>query len=135
MVAQYLKELQITLTDSEIAELAKRTRGKIEADIKESVDDYTKTGKYPKELSHRTNTCDPYTGNWEEHFMDPYYLARILSRRGSKACVLNGYYGQSRSKIKRNIGKFMNIFISTFNKPGIKIAPFYIIYRKGDQIN
>jgi len=130
MVLKYLKELNIVLTDNEIEQLARKTRGKIEVDIQKCVDDYIETGKFPQEPSHLTNTCDPYTGNWEEHFMDPYYLARILSTRGFNACVINGYYGRSKNSMKRFLAKFLNIFISTLKKQGIRVAPFYTIYGK-----
>lgn len=58
--------------------LSKYTRGLVSKDIKLAVDKYTKYG-YMEIIDHPTNTCDPYTGNWAERSMNPYYLAEMLS--------------------------------------------------------
>lgn len=130
MILKYSKKLNKVLGEKEIEQLARMTRGKIEADIQKCVDEYFKTGKFPQEPNHPTNTCDPHTGNWMEHLMNPYCLANILSKRGFKVFVLSGYYGRSENTTKRFLGKVLNIFINIFKEQGIKIAPFYTIYGK-----
>lgn len=132
MILQYSKKLNEVLTENEIEELAKRTRGQIEADIQKCVDEYFKTKEFPQGPNHPTNTCDPYTGNWTEHLMDPYRLVEILAKRGFEARILSGYYGRSKNLTKRVLGKFLNIFIGKFERQGIRAAPFYTIYgRRG----
>lgn len=118
------------LTKEEANQLAQATRGKIEPDIKKCVDEYLKTGCIPPELDHPTNTCDPYTGNWAEHLMDPYRLKDILSQEGFKAKVLNGYYGHYDSYIKRVLAKTLNTCIYISGSLGIRLAPFFTIYAR-----
>jgi len=130
MILKYTQDLNKALTKNEIEQLSRRTRGKIEADIQKSVDEYLKTEKFPQEPNHPTNTCDPYTGNWAEHLINPYSLTKILSKRGFKSCVLGGYYGRPKNALKRFLGVVFNKFISGSKKQGLKIAPFYTIYGK-----
>jgi len=133
MVCEYLQELDEKLSEVEIAQLAKNTRGMIKPDILKCVDDYLNTGKYPPELKHPTNTCDPYTGNWAEHLMDPYNLSNILSETGFEAEVLNGYRGCTNNGIAgRFINACKNKYISIFPKRGIRLSPFYTIYGRRD---
>jgi len=123
------------LSDNEVEKLGKATRGMIEGDIKKCVDEYLKTRQFPDEPSHPTNTCDPYTGNWEEHLMNPYYLKDILSDTGfKKVKILSGYYGCSFNKniikklIRNTAAGLLNSFIYIFKNQGIRIAPFYTVY-------
>ena len=124
MILNYSRDL----TQEEVDRLARSTRGMIQADIKKSVDEYLKTGEFPREPVHPTNTCDPYTGNWEEHLMNPYHLKTVLSKVGFKARVLSGYYGHPKNVAKRMLANFLNLAIRIFRKQGIRIAPFFMIY-------
>lgn len=118
------------LSQNEVEKLAIATRGMILPDIQKCVDRYLKTGQIPKELDHPTNTCDPYTGNWMEHLMYPLYLQRVLSQEGFEVQILSGFYGTKKNFVKRTIGKVLNIYISTFQKSGIRVAPFFSIYAR-----
>ncbi len=119
------------LTKDEVKKLARATRGLIESDIKKCVDEYLKTKQFPQELNHPTNTCDPYTGNWTEHLMDPYYLRDILSRAGFKVEILSGYCGSPKNVIKRRLFRiFLFLVVYIFKKQGFRIAPFFTIYGK-----
>jgi len=118
------------LTMREVENLARVTRGKIKADILLCVDAYLKTGYIPQELNHPTNTCDPYTGNWAEHLMNPYQLRDILLHSGFDAKLLMGYYGHYRRTIKHILGRILNVAIYLMGKHGIRIAPFFTIYGK-----
>lgn len=132
IIFKYLLELDEKLTEEEIVQLTRNTRGMIEADIKKCVDNFMKTGRLPSEPSHPTNTCDPYTGNWCEHLMNQNDLASILSKNGFKVRILSGYYGSSKSIIKRCLGRFLNPAIYIFKKQGIRIAPFYTVCGRRD---
>lgn len=116
------------LSEREIEFLAKTTRGMIESDIQRSIGECLKNGKFPQGQSHPTNTCDPFTGNWCEHLMDPYYLKDILSKTGFKVDVLGGYYGSPKNIVKRLLATSLNLVIYVFGKRGIVIAPFFSIY-------
>jgi len=116
------------LTNEEIDKLTKATRGMIQEDIEKTVSAYLKTSRLPKEPIHPTNTCDPYTGNWAEHLMNPFQLKEILSREGFKVEVLNGYYTESNKIGRRIIKNFLNLSINRLKKQGIRLSPFYTIY-------
>jgi hypothetical protein len=58
------------LSDTGIESLAKATRGLIETDIKNSVDEFIKTDMITQKPTHPTNTCDPYIRNWAEKLLD-----------------------------------------------------------------
>lgn len=53
----------------EIKTLAQRTRGFMFDDIKNLVDNYIFSKVTPPLPSHKTNTCNPYTGNWSERLL------------------------------------------------------------------
>lgn len=132
MIHKYLQELDKELTEEEIVQIARNTRGMIEADIQKCVDKYLETGRFPPEPRHPTNTCDPYTGNWAEHLMNPYYLGNILSKSRFKVEVLSGYYGRPKDIIKRFLSRILNMAIYISKKQGIRVAPFYTVYGRRD---
>lgn len=132
MICDYLQLINKQFSEKEIIQLAMNTRGLIRADIKKYVDEYIKKETYPPVLSHPTNTCDPYTGNWKENLMDPYYLANFLKTLGFQVEVLNGFYGNSKNVFKTILGKILNIIINISKKQGIKLSPFYTIYAEID---
>lgn len=115
------------LSEKEIEILAIRTRGKIINEILEAVDEYLETGCLIKGLEHPTNTCDPLTGNWCEHLMDPYWLGGILKNSGFNVEIMAGYYGSSGKLMKVIIANLLNLGINFFRKQGLKFAPYVII--------
>ncbi len=122
-----------SLSDEEVATLAKVTRGRRKDDIEKSIRLYKKTGKMPKGLKHPTNTCDPYTGNWIEHLMNPGALAEILRKEGFDARVLPGYYGGL--KMGKMISSTLNMMLRVGGSRALFLAPFFSIhaYRDGTQ--
>jgi len=132
IIHEYSQQLNQELTEGEIEQLARKTRGMMEVDIRKCVDRYVQTGELPPGSTHPTNTCDPYTGNWAEHLIDPYSLARILSGAGFKVDVLSGYYGRPKDIAERLLNRFSNLAIYLFQKQGIRIAPFYTVYGRRD---
>ena len=115
-------------TEKEVEQLARVTRGMIKPDINECVTTYVKTGELPDELDHPTNTCDPYTGNWAEHLINPYHLKDILSQGGFTTEVLPGYYGHYRNRFKRITGRILNVGIYILGRYSMNAAPFFTIY-------
>ena len=122
-----ISELNLDLNLKEIDQLAELTRGMMVDKIKQAVTNYINTGNLPKKPLHPTNTCDPYTGNWFEHLMDPFHLKNILNKNGYDSDVIPGYYGKSK-KLSHNVLKsFLNMMISCNKKMGLRISPFYSI--------
>jgi len=118
------------LNSYEIEEIATRTRGMIERDIINVVNNYKITKKFPSEPEHPTNTCDPYTGNWAEHLMDIYQLKNQLQNVGFRSKIIAGYFGNSDKKgkiVNRIIVPGLNTLIN-LPKYGICIAPFFTLY-------
>lgn len=114
------------LSQKEVEVLAKNTRGKIIGDILECVEEYKKEKSLSVKPRHPTNTCDPYTGNWQEQLLELDWLEGILKREGMITRILPGYYGTHAHPIKNLIGLGLNLFISKFPDVGLGVAPFYI---------
>jgi 2-polyprenyl-3-methyl-5-hydroxy-6-metoxy-1,4-benzoquinol methylase len=114
------------LSQKEVEVLAKNTRGKIIGDILECVEEYKKEKSLSVKPRHPTNTCDPYTGNWQEQLLELDWLEGILKREGIITRILPGYYGTHAHPIKNLIGLGLNLFISKFPDVGLGVAPFYI---------
>ena len=110
-----------------IERLAVASRGLAGADVHSAVDRFVETGAYPPELEHPTNTCDPLTGNWAEHFMDPFALATVLAREGFVVRVDGGYYGRSDAFLKRQAGRVLNVGIRSLGSRRLGLAPYYAI--------
>ncbi len=116
------------LTAEEIQVLARKTRGLRQDDIRKTVHTYLQSGCMPKDPEHPTNTCDPWTGNWAERLMDPFYLSAVLTKNGAATQVAPLYWGNdSRSSLKRCVKAGMNLFMSYFPKYGLRFSPGYIL--------
>lgn len=117
-----------SLTEKVVDELAVLTRGLIKEDIIQKVDEYISSGILPEAPDHPTNTCDPYTGNWFEHLMDPYELAQVLDSTGFHTVVMCGYYDRPNKVIKRAVKIFLNMLIRVMGRNGLYLAPYYAIF-------
>jgi hypothetical protein len=120
------------LSDSEVELLAKATRGLIEADIKEVVDEFLKTGNICREPDHPTNTVNPFTGNWAERLHSIDHLREILSNEDFEVDIIPGFYANSKTNrpLKRFMGILLNPLISILKERGLIFAPFYTICAK-----
>ena len=122
-----IMELNLKLDLKEIDQLVELTRGMLVDKIKLAAKNYTNTGELPNVPLHPTNTCDPFTGNWFDHLMDPYHLKNILYNNGYDSEVIPGYYGDSRKLSFKVVKSILNMIISSNKKIGLKLAPFYSI--------
>lgn len=124
------------LSPLEVEELTKRTRGMIERDIINVINNYKISKMLPPMTEHPTNTCDPYTGNWAEHLMDIYQLKNQLNHVGFRSDIFPGYYGylylqnktyQWNKIINTICVPMLNIFIN-LPKYGIYFSPYFTLY-------
>jgi 2-polyprenyl-3-methyl-5-hydroxy-6-metoxy-1,4-benzoquinol methylase len=122
------------LSQKEVEALAKNTRGKSIGDILACVEEYKKEKSLPGKPRHPTNTCDPYTGNWQEQLLEFDWLEGILKGQGFMTSILPGYYGTHAHKIKNFIGLGLSLFISKFPHRGLGVAPFYIFCGVRDKL-
>ncbi|MFK8104132.1 MAG: methyltransferase domain-containing protein [Saprospiraceae bacterium] len=121
------------LSEQEVEQLSKLTRGKIKKDIEAAAKSYLTTGILPQPIDHPTNTCDPLTGNWCEKLMNPYQLNEILARQGCTTKVLQGFYGSSPQSGKKNkIKALFNWIIGRLGTPGVRLAPYYVLLATKD---
>lgn len=117
-----------SLTEEEISLLATNTRGLIKQDIIAAIKKYVENGEVPVRIDDPTNTCDPYTGNWAEHLMNPYMLKSILEQSNCKVEIVGGYYGHSKKLFNNLIRSSLNFLVAFFNQKNLFITPSYIIY-------
>ena len=50
-------------------------------------------------MKHPTNTCDPYTGNWNENLLDLVQLKEFCLSKGYKVGISNSTYSYSSNKV------------------------------------
>lgn len=111
----------------EVDELARRTRGLVKSDILKAVSSYATTGVMLAEPAHPTNTCDPYTGNWAEHLMDPFRLREVLANEGFDGEVRAGYYPPYGTLMKNALTRLLNGAIAHSGPIGLRLAPCYLL--------
>lgn len=112
------------LRPDDVARLAEATRGRREGDIRTAVDDFRRTGRWPRPPAHPTNTCDPLAGNWTEHLMDFDRLADVLRQAGFDVELLAGYYATPRSRPRALLGEVLNLAIRYGGRGGLALAPY-----------
>ena len=128
----FIKNKFLGFSDGETNELAARTRGMRFDDIEVEVLKYQKTKVLPAKPSHKTNTCDPNTGNWTERLMEFEWLIKICFINGFETTILKGFYGRNfhESKAKILIKKTLNFFLLKTANVGFKFAPYIILKSK-----
>lgn len=125
---EMIEAVEPEIAAADVKKLVKCTRGMRHEDIEKTARRFVETGKMPPVLEHPTNTCDPYTGNWQEHLMNPDDLIAVMRKAGFDADWISGYFnGRSPVLAKRTAAKVVNIGMRLFNKPGIRFAPYYMI--------
>jgi 2-polyprenyl-3-methyl-5-hydroxy-6-metoxy-1,4-benzoquinol methylase len=117
------------LADEEVEQLATATRELMEPEILAVVDEYVASGKISRQPSHPTNTCDPYTGNWDEHLMDFEWLLGVVNASGFEAEILPGFLNYSGAKAawKRRVGDLVNLSLKVSGKVGLRWANFFLL--------
>ena len=126
---EMIRELAQSLSVDQVEELAIRTRGLAGQDIDRAVQTYVERGTMSDPPDDPTNTCDPYTGNWAEHLMNPFELAEGLAGTGFRAEVYCGYCSvriNSRRMCLENSMK--NMIMSISPRLGLRFAPYYILF-------
>ncbi len=120
------------VSENELHELASRTRGMRDDDISKTILKYKQTKLLPAFPKHKTNTCDPYTGNWTERLMEFEWLEKITLNNGFETLILKGYYGRNfhENKLKVLIKKCLNFLVLISGDYGFKLAPYIIIKTK-----
>lgn len=124
-----------SIRDPDLHLLAKKTRGRMKDEIVAIANDYATTGslnKIKKPLGdfdpYLTNTCDPHTGWWAEHLLNPLALVKTLKGYGFNSKVVPGIYNDGQSSyLQRSAARTLNSCIKAMKIFSIPIAPFYMI--------
>jgi len=106
-----IREFAPSLSEDEIQRLGIHTRGLMSRDIVREVDRYLQSGQVPRLIEHPTNVCNPYTGNWAERSLNPYYLAERLSYAGFDSTVLPMPFEETSSLVSNILRSALNIMI------------------------
>lgn len=111
---------------------ARLTRGMIEDDIVSAINLYLDTNTLPKELSHPTNTCNPYTGSWDEHLINFEWLLKLFENYGFTSSINPGIYHKIPLKISLSTAQMLyyNYLIKSKKRNRddlISVSPFYFI--------
>lgn len=123
-----IKDYRSELSLADLEKLSICTRGMIKEDILKTVDNFVINHQIPQLPEHPTNTCNPFTGYWAEHFNEPNELKTILIERKFQIKVLVGYYGSPDNVVKRFIAIILNLFLTIVKTRGLFIAPYYTIF-------
>jgi len=116
-----------SLSHEQIENLAVKTRGLIKDDIERCVDEYRQTGSVSYVPDHPSNTCDPNTGNWEEHLIETHRFETTLSQVGFSVRILSGYYARKKQFLRSLVRKVLNVVIRIFGRKALAISPYYIV--------
>ena len=128
IISKFAPDLSKEIVDT----IARNTRGLRKDDVDCCVLQYVESGDFTYRPNHLTNTCDPYTGNWNERLMSFRYLKDILMRNGLKFSCVCGYYGYSVGTLRRFCKIFLNALIKIFGRNGFFFAPYYVIRAEKD---
>lgn len=107
------------LSETEINDLAKLSRGKIYSDML--------TDSTPPDDTF--NTCDPETGNWAERILPLKTYGQFASEAGFRAAFTPGFYNEEHSRLKN----LLNFCIRKSGKFGFKFAPYVLIKLSPEQ--
>lgn len=125
---EIIRQMGLALSDRETEMMARQTRGLKRDDIESAVERFAIDGQLPHP-NHPTNTCDPYTGNWQERLMNPFLLAGALRSGGcAEARVIAGYCGcRATHPVRRLAKRAVNLAIRAGGPAGLVAAPFYMV--------
>src|SRR3974377_2028725 len=93
--------------------------------------EYQRTGKISRRPDRLMNTCDPYTGNWDEHLIDTHQIKAMFEREGFVVQIRSGYYTFSPHPLTQLCRYALNSLVCLFERKGIILAPSYLVYALG----
>lgn len=136
--AAIIRELVPDMTAEDIVRLARSTRKHIRPEIERAVSRFRSIGVLDdSQLAptnrydpYGTNTCNPDTGWWAEHLMNPWQLRARLAAQGFEVRVLNGRYGRPASLGKRIGARVVNLMIGLLGPVGITMAAYYTLWAR-----
>jgi 2-polyprenyl-3-methyl-5-hydroxy-6-metoxy-1,4-benzoquinol methylase len=117
------------MTSEKMKMLARATRGMAMEELKNTIDQFRKTGKLPDPILHGTNTCDPSNGVWAEHLLNTDDYRHLINENNYKVSFAPGFWDTHYDKKYKNFtGRLFNRIIKKQGKRSMQVAPFiYVI--------
>jgi hypothetical protein len=128
------------LSAADLDRLVRATRRLARPDIEAVVAHYVRTraialpdrGRIHAQDLFGTATCRPDTGFWEEHFIVPTALRRVLAGLGFEAEIRGGFYWNDRDAVRRALSPVRNALVRGLGPFGLAAAPYYtVMARRG----
>lgn len=116
-----------SLPEDILSKLASCTRGLRKEDILDVVLGYIQHGDIIYAPSDKTNTCDPLTGNWDEHIMNPSDISSALEQGGFDVEILPGFWRGGNSLRTRIVKNILNILIKYTGIISFAFSPYYVV--------
>ena len=125
-----IREHSSELTKMEVTQITTCTRGMNSDDVIKAIIDFKESAILPV-INHQTNTCDPITGNWVEHLMEPEHLQEYLDNRNCSSEIKSGFYSIGNDNffvvfIKNSI----NVLIKLFGNKSIYFSHYWMLISK-----
>jgi 2-polyprenyl-3-methyl-5-hydroxy-6-metoxy-1,4-benzoquinol methylase len=128
---EIIKENTAKMSLIEIQKLAIHTRGMRKSDIIAAIKEFESSNIFPEVLNHKTNTCDPNTGNWVEHLMEPKALQKSLALKNRPSEIKSGFYSIGNENFASTFVKnTLNIMIKILGKKSIYISHYWMLVSK-----
>lgn len=135
---EIVRELAPEMSPADVARLAAATRKHIRPEIERVVRRFKQSGTLDEaEISetnrydlYGSNTCNPDTGWWAEHLMNPWRLKRKLEAQGFDVRVRNGLYGRPSRPVKRLGAILANGLVRALGPAGIAVAAYYTLWAR-----
>lgn len=126
---EIIRRLAPATTSEELIRLARDTRGLGGADLESYVVNPRLSSDSKKEVSVRTNTCDPFTGVWAEHLLKFSEYRELIGDGRYKISFAPGFWDTHYKKPWKNLlGWILNPLIKAAGTAGIVLSPFiYVI--------
>ena len=121
----YIRELVPGISEPDIVQLVKLTRGRAFTDLTDAVNAYLAKQPVTKVEFLRTNTCDCSNGVWGEHIITRKEYKSIIEGVGFSADYTAGFWDTNYTFVIVNIfTKLFNKLIKLLGKKGYWLSPF-----------
>ena len=121
----YIRELVPGISEPDIAELVRLTRGRAFNDLTNAVNSYLAKQPIPEVEFLRTNTCDCRNGVWAEHIISRREYRSIIEGAGFSTDYTAGFWDTNYTFAIVNIfTKLFNKLIKLLGKKGYWLSPY-----------
>lgn len=114
-----------TVTETQLNELVKKTRGKAKEDFTDAIEQYRQNKPVTPVLFLRSNTCDCFSGYWCEHILSKPEYNYFITQSGFKMEFTPGFWDTNyNSNLLNILTGFFNRIVLLLGKKGYILSPF-----------